>query len=46
MPAATAVESAERRSLGTLLLWVAAVLLLAELLMANRYLAVRREVAR
>lgn len=32
------------RSLGPGLLWLAAILLLAELLLANRYLAVRREV--
>lgn len=34
--------SAEPRSLGPLLMWVAALVLLAELLMANRYLAIRR----
>ncbi len=34
---------AERRSLGPLLIWLAAALLLAELLLANRYLAIRRE---
>lgn len=43
---AVAAETTERRSLGTVLLWAAALLLIAELLMANRYLAVRREVAR
>jgi hypothetical protein len=31
------------RSLGPAVLWLAAVLLLAELLLANRYLAIRRE---
>lgn len=34
------------RSLGPALLWIAAMVLLAELLLANRYLAVRREVSR
>lgn len=42
----TAVEVEKRRSLGPYLLWIAAALLLVELLMANRYLSVRREVAR
>lgn len=47
LSAASAAETTtERRSLGPLLLWVAALLLLAEVLVANRYLAVRREVAR
>jgi len=45
-PVAASSETSERRSLGPLLLWIAALLLLAEVLMANRYLAVRREVAR
>lgn len=45
-PVAPAAETTERRSLGPILLWVAALLLLAEVLVANRYLAVRREVAR
>jgi hypothetical protein len=36
----------QTQSLGPALLWIAALLLLAELLMANRYLAVRRETAR
>lgn len=45
-PATANVESTQTRLLGHPLLWVAALLLLAELLMANRYLAVRREVAR
>lgn len=40
-----ASETSERRSLGPLVLWIAALLLLAELILANRYLAVRREVA-
>jgi hypothetical protein len=45
-PQATAEEApaAQPRSLGTSLLWLAAVLLLAEMLLANRYLVVRREV--
>jgi hypothetical protein len=34
--------SSERRSLGPILMWIAAALLLAELLLANRYLAVHR----
>lgn len=46
MPTAPAADTTERRSLGPMLLWIAALLLLAEVLMANRYLAVRREVAR
>jgi hypothetical protein len=46
MPTVPAAETTERRSLGPMLLWIAALLLLAEVLMANRYLAVRREVAR
>ncbi len=45
-PVATSEESREKRSYGHVLLWAAALLLLAELLMANRYLAVRREVAK
>ena len=42
--AAPAEPSAQPRSLGTNLLWLAAVLLIAEILLANRYLVVRREV--
>ena len=45
-PVVPSSETSEQRSLGPLLLWIAALLLLAEVLMANRYLAVRREVAR
>jgi hypothetical protein len=43
--AVAAVTSADDkpRSLGPAVLWLAAVLLLAELLLANRYLAIRRE---
>lgn len=36
-------EDAKPRSLGPAVLWLAAALLLAELLLANRYLAIRRE---
>jgi hypothetical protein len=36
----------ETHSLGPALIWIAAMLLLIELLLANRYLTVRREVAR
>ncbi len=46
MPAAQIEQVSEQRSLGPLLLWLAALLLVAEVLMANRYLAVRREAAR
>lgn len=38
-----ATEDAKPRSLGPAVLWLAAALLLAELLLANRYLAIRRE---
>ena len=41
-PAAPAAD-AKPRSLGAMVLWLAALLLLAELLLANRYLAIRRE---
>ena len=41
---AAAVPKATPKSLGPWLLWVAAVLLLAEVLLANRHLAIRREV--
>ena len=41
-PAAPATD-AKPRSLGAIVLWLAALLLLAELLLANRYLAIRRE---
>jgi hypothetical protein len=44
--AATSTTDATPRSLGPALLWIAAIVLLAELLLANRYLAVRREVPR
>jgi von Willebrand factor type A domain len=44
--AAAAEADSEPRSLGPWLLWLAAVLLVAELLLANRYLAIRREVPR
>ena len=40
---ATPAADAKPRSLGTAVLWLAALLLLAELLLANRYLAIRRE---
>lgn len=47
LPAASQTQQrSEARSLGPALLWIAALLLIAELLMANRYLAVRREVVR
>jgi hypothetical protein len=44
-PAAAAPTTAEAKplSLGPAVLWLAAALLLAELLLANRYLAIRRE---
>ena len=46
-PSVTAVASttadAKPRSLGPAVLWLAAAFLLAELLLANRYLAIRRE---
>jgi aerotolerance regulator-like protein/VWA domain-containing protein len=41
--AAVTAADAKPRSLGPAVLWLAAVLLLAELLLANRYLAIRRE---
>ena len=41
--AVPATEDAKPRSLGAAVLWLAAALLLAELLLANRYLAIRRE---
>ncbi len=41
--AAPATADAQPRSLGAAVLWLAAALLLAELLLANRYLAIRRE---
>ena len=41
--AAPAAADAKPRSLGSAVLWLAAALLLAELLLANRYLAIRRE---
>ena len=41
--AATPTADAKPRSLGSIVLWLAAALLLAELLLANRYLAIRRE---
>ena len=41
--AAPATADAKPRSLGAAVLWLAAALLLAELLLANRYLAIRRE---
>lgn len=41
---ATSVPEIAPKSLGPWLLWVAAILLLAEALLANRYLAIRREV--
>jgi hypothetical protein len=44
-PRAEIAADTQTRSLGPALLWLAALLLLAELLMANRYLAVRRETA-
>jgi uncharacterized membrane protein len=40
---APATADAKPRSLGPAVLWLAAVLLLAELLLANRYLTIRRE---
>ena len=40
-----AARRAAGRSLGALLLWLAAALLIAELLLANRHLSVRREVS-
>lgn len=42
--AATAIPEATPKSLGPWLLWLAAILLLAEVLLANRHLAIRREV--
>jgi hypothetical protein len=42
--AAAAVPETAPKSLGPWLLWAAAVLLLAEVLLANRHLAIRREV--
>jgi hypothetical protein len=44
--AAVPAADATPRSLGPALLWIAAIVLLAELLLANRYLTVRREVPR
>jgi hypothetical protein len=44
-PTTQAAET-QTRSLGPALLWLAALVVLAELLLANRYLAVRREVAK
>jgi hypothetical protein len=44
--AAAPQQTAEPRSLGMPLLWLAAMLLIAELVLANRYLAVHREVPR
>jgi hypothetical protein len=41
--AAVTTADAKPRSLGSVVLWLAAALLLAELLLANRYLAIRRE---
>jgi hypothetical protein len=41
--AAPTTADAKPRSLGPAVLWLAAALLLAELLLANRYLAIRRE---
>ena len=41
--AVTPTADAKPRSLGSVVLWLAAALLLAELLLANRYLAIRRE---
>jgi hypothetical protein len=41
--AAAPAADAQPRSLGSIVLWLAAALLLAELLLANRYLAIRRE---
>jgi hypothetical protein len=41
--AAVTAADAKPRSLGPAVLWLAAALLLAELLLANRYLAIRRE---
>jgi hypothetical protein len=45
-PAVTAapIPEAMPKSLGPWLLWLAAILLLAEVLLANRHLAIRREV--
>lgn len=42
--ASAAVPEALPKSLGRWLLWLAAILLLAEMLLANRHLAIRREV--
>lgn len=42
--APSTAERSERQSLGPSILWIAALLLLAELILANRHLAVRREV--
>ncbi|MDY6945421.1 MAG: BatA domain-containing protein [Pseudomonadota bacterium] len=44
--AAAAIPEALPKSLGPWLLWLAAILLLAEVLLANRHLAIRREVPR
>jgi hypothetical protein len=44
-PASEVAADTQTQSLGPALLWLAALVLLAELLMANRYLAVRRESA-
>jgi hypothetical protein len=41
--AVTPAADAKPRSLGSIVFWLAAALLLAELLLANRYLAIRRE---
>jgi hypothetical protein len=41
--AAAPTADAKPRSLGSAVLWLAALLLLGELLLANRYLAIRRE---
>jgi Aerotolerance regulator N-terminal/von Willebrand factor type A domain len=43
---ATPEPQPQSRSLGTSLLWIAALLLIAEMLLANRHLAIRREVPR
>jgi hypothetical protein len=46
-PSAAAPQpTAEPRSFGVPLLWLAAILLIAELVLANRYLAIHREVPR
>jgi hypothetical protein len=45
-PAAASEAPPRTQSMGPMLMWIAALLLLAELLLANRYLAVRREYGR